>query len=154
MVDLTSTFAAQLCIVISRFHFKSLAPAAFQLFQWRGRCRVRMSLHRAVAYLRTLDLRGSGERDFIREIALQSSWSCGLACLSFFWPFAILESVALDRELRGEDSELCHRVARRAQVGSRGAIGDAMRAVHWSFTTHRRSSLENMRLLMKLLEII
>ena len=28
--------------------------------------------------------------------------SCGLACLSFFWPFAILESVALDRELRGE----------------------------------------------------
>lgn len=28
--------------------------------------------------------------------------SCFLACLSFSWPFAILEAVALDRELQGD----------------------------------------------------
>lgn len=48
----------------------------------------------------TLDLRFEvGEPHFVQELALQSAWSCMLACLSFFWPFAILEAVSLVNEL-------------------------------------------------------
>lgn len=50
----------------------------------------------------TLDLRFEvGEPHFVQELALQSAWSCMLACLSFFWPFAILEAVSLVNELEG-----------------------------------------------------
>ncbi|CAL1139465.1 unnamed protein product [Cladocopium goreaui] len=71
----------------------------------------------------TLDLRFEvGEPRFVQELALQSAWSCMLACLSFFWPFAILEAVSLVNivnELGGGNVDWVRYVWPRAlQVGA------------------------------------
>jgi len=85
----------------------------------------------------TLDLRFEvGEPHFVQELALQSAWSCMLACLSFFWPFAILEAVSLVDELGGGNVDW----PRALQVGAcslQVIVASALTAVSFLAETSR-----------------